>query len=117
MSREAGNIGEDEAVIVLQNAGYQILERNFFARVGEIDVVALDGKTVCFVEVKKRAYDSFGGGAAAISKTKIQKILKSAKRYLYNNNLLDRDYRLDAVIISGSTEPEIIKNIYTEGMS
>ncbi len=117
MSREAGNIGENEAVLALETAGYRILDRNYFARVGEIDVIAVDGETICFVEVKKRSYESFGGGAAAINKQKIEKILKSAKRYLYDHGLQDRDYRLDAVIISGNSEPEIIKNIYTEGMA
>lgn len=117
MSRELGNIAEDSAVVALEGAGYTILERNYFARVGEIDIIAMDGKVICFVEVKKRAYDSFGGGAAAITKSKVVKILKSARRYLYEKNLLGKDYRLDAVIITGDGVPQIIKNIYTEGMA
>lgn len=117
MSREIGNIAEDAAVTALEGAGYKILERNYFARVGEIDIIATEGEVICFVEVKKRSYDSFGGGAAAITKNKVTKILKAARRYLYEKKMLDRDYRLDAVIISGEGVPQIIKNIYTEGMA
>ena len=117
MSRELGNIAEDAAAAALEGAGYTILERNYFARVGEIDIIAMDDGVICFVEVKKRAYETFGGGAAAITKSKITKILKSARRYLYEKKLLDKDYRLDAVIISGEGVPQIIRNIYTEGMA
>lgn len=117
MSRDVGNIGEDAAASALENAGYKIIERNYFARVGEIDIIARDGDILCFIEVKKRAYNSFGGGLAAIDKRKIDKILKSARYYLHEKRIADVDYRLDAVIISGNKQPEILKNIYVEGLS
>jgi putative endonuclease len=117
VSRTVGDEGEDAAVMALEGAGYQIIERNYFARVGEIDIVAKDGEMLCFIEVKKRAYNSFGGGEAAISKSKIVKILKAARIYLYQKRLTDCDYRLDAVIITGDGVPQIIKNIYIVGLA
>jgi len=117
MSRIVGDAGEVAASIALEGAGYKIVERNYYARVGEIDIIAYDKGMLCFIEVKKRAYNSFGGGEAAISKSKLSKILKATKRYLYEKRLTDCDYRLDAVIITGDGVPQIIKNIYTDGLS
>ena len=117
MSRAIGNIAEEEAAELLEAAGYIILERNYFARVGEIDIVAKDGNVICFVEVKQRAYDTYGGGMAAIGKSKLEKILKAARKYLHEHRLDDADYRVDAVIMTGSGLPQILKNIYTEGLA
>ncbi len=117
MSRELGDAAESRAADFLKENGYAVLERNYFARVGEIDIVAEKDGFLCFVEVKDRSCGQFGGAAAAITKSKISKIVKSAKRYLHQKRLLDVDWRLDAVLIDGNNEPEIIENIYIEGMS
>ena len=52
-----GERGENVAAKFLRNQGYKILERNYRTSVGEIDIIARDGKTLVFVEVKTRAYD------------------------------------------------------------
>lgn len=70
--RSRGNLGEDEAVRVLKKLRYKIIERNFYARSGEIDIIARDGEYICFVEVRLRKTNSlaaplkqsiFGSGA------------------------------------------------------
>ena len=52
--RSRGNLGEDEAVRVLKKLRYKIIERNFYARSGEIDIIARDGEYIFFVEVRLR---------------------------------------------------------------
>ncbi len=116
MSREIGAEGEEKAVLALERAGYKILVRNYFARVGEIDIVAEKDDFICFVEVKERSYQTFGGAQSAITSSKIKKILLSARRYLHEHQLDGTNYRLDAVIIEGDNKPEIIENIYVDGM-
>jgi len=116
MSREVGNEAETLAAQSLENDGYYIIERNYNCRVGEIDIIAKKDKVICFVEVKYRNPRGFGTAVDAITHSKMQKILKTAKKYLYENDLSDADYRIDAVIIDGD-KVEIMQNIFTEGMS
>ena len=59
-AKERGQYGEDVAVYHLREMGYKILDRNVVVGRGEIDVLALDAGTVCFVEVKARTHGSYG---------------------------------------------------------
>ncbi|CAG0930904.1 partial hypothetical protein, partial [Planctomycetaceae bacterium] len=61
-----GKQGEDEAAAFLEGKGYAVLERNYRCRYGEIDIVARDGRTVVFVEVKTRGSDRFGTPTASV---------------------------------------------------
>jgi len=65
-----GRAGEAEAEALLRRAGMEILERRFRARCGEIDIVALDGEIIVFVEVKTRSRARCGGPAAAVTRRK-----------------------------------------------
>lgn len=83
--QRTGNWGERVAATWLQERGYIIMSRNFFARFGEIDIIAKTqkprmGKTLCFIEVKTRTKDD-GSAERATSHTKIQKIKKAATVY------------------------------------
>lgn len=115
MSREIGNEAEDHAVHVLTENGYKIIERNYNSRAGEIDIIAEKDGFICFVEVKYRNPRGYGTAIDAITKSKMRKILMTAKRYLLETRQSDVDYRIDAVVIDGKNV-EIIPNIYTEGM-
>ena len=115
MSRDVGNEAETKAAEALINDGYKIIERNYNTRVGEIDIIAEKDKCICFVEVKYRNPRGYGTAIDAITKSKMRKILMTAKKYLYENNLSDADYRIDAVVIDGENI-EIMPDIYTEGM-
>ena len=79
-----GKSGEARAVKLLRDHGHSIIERNFSCRYGEIDIISYDGAVV-FSEVKMRTSDSYGGASAAVTKTKQQKILKTARLYLQQN--------------------------------
>src|SRR5918998_1739405 len=69
-----GKMGEDLACAELTRRGYAILARRYRTRFGEIDIVARDGATTVFVEVKARAGDQFGGAAEAVTPWKQRRL-------------------------------------------
>lgn len=80
--RARGRLGEDEAIRWLKARGYRIVERNYQCRLGEIDVVAMEGEVLCFVEIKARATRAFGTAIEAVSLAKQRKIARVASWYL-----------------------------------
>lgn len=108
-----GNRGEQAAVDFLKQNGYKILARNYKSKLGEVDIVALDKKTVCFVEVKTRTSDKFGSPAEAVSARKEKQISKAALCYLKEKKLLDKSARFDVVCVEYKADkPEI--NLITD---
>ncbi len=77
-----GNIGEEMATNYLLKKKYKILERNFRIPSGEIDIIAKDGKTVVFIEVKRRLSLDFGMPAEAVNMRKANKIRVAANCFL-----------------------------------
>lgn len=98
-STDIGKKFEDKAVNFLENLGYRILDRNFRTRRGEIDIIALDGKTLVFVEVRFRKDSSFGTPQETVNKAKIKKIISAANRYISMKNLDFQDIRFDVIAI------------------
>lgn len=74
--------GENVAVKFLEKKGYRIITRNYKTRIGEIDIIAQDGDTIVFVEVKTRGDESFGKPFEAVNKRKRQKLKNLALLYL-----------------------------------
>jgi putative endonuclease len=95
-TREAGARFEDKAAEYLREHNYVILERNFRAKVGELDIVARDGDTVVFVEVRARACTSFGGAAQTVGSLKRRKLIKTALVYTQRMRL-DCPMRFDVI--------------------
>lgn len=83
--KDLGDFGENAAANYLIKKGYKILCRNYSIKGGEIDLIAETDTHIVFVEVKTRTSDTFGTPAEAVTKTKQQHILKSAKVYLTEN--------------------------------
>jgi len=77
-----GSKGEDLAIQFLKKKGYRIIKRNYKTSVGEIDIIARDGNTIVFVEVKTRTNDSFGYPFEAVNKKKRHKLKNLALLYL-----------------------------------
>jgi putative endonuclease len=104
-----GQKGEDIAVGFLERAGYKVLDRNFRCRNGEIDIIALDGKSIVFVEVKTRSKENFGPPKLAVNWRKQKQLIRVALTYLKQKRLMDRPARFDVVgiIIRGDKEEEI----------
>ena len=81
-TRARGNQAEHTAVRWLKNQGFRILERNHRNRAGEIDVIALDGETLCFIEVKARAGSTAGPAIEAVHLRKQMRLARAASVYL-----------------------------------
>jgi len=94
-----GKTGEDLACAELERRGYAITARRYRSRFGEIDIVATCGDEIVFVEVKVRAGDDFGGGAAAVTTWKQRRIAQMAVDYLTRHRLHDRPCRFDVVTV------------------
>jgi putative endonuclease len=95
-----GQRGEVEAARFLQRLGYQIVARGERARLGEIDLVAVDGRTVVFVEVKTRASDHAGAPAEAVDEAKQRRITRTALLYMKRHDLLEVSSRFDIISIT-----------------
>lgn len=111
-----GNYGEDLACKYLEEQGYELLERNFRIRGGEIDIIARDEEFLVFVEVKTRYSHDYGHPAEALTYYKIKALLKTSQFYLQKIGWGNKQYRLDAVLVdfaNSKKDPqiELIKNI------
>lgn len=110
-----GRSGEETAVNLLKDNGYKVLARNYRTRIGEIDIIASDKDTLCFVEVKTRSSSRFGLPYEAVSKFKQRQISKAALLYLKENNLLGKKARFDVVSVVYSKDGpnlRLIKNSF-----
>lgn len=94
-----GRSGEQRAVEYLQNKGYKILERNFRSKFGEIDIVALDGNFLVFIEVKTRWSKKYGLPEEAVTPTKIRSIIKTGKYYKLLHSQTPDLMRIDVIAI------------------
>ena len=94
-----GKLGENLACAALAQRGYAIIRTRYRTKLGEIDIVARDGDTLVFVEVKARAGDEFGGAAAAVTAWKQRKVALMAMNYLVQHRLDDQSCRFDVVTV------------------
>ena len=95
-----GQTGEDVACAELQQRGYEILARRYRTRMGEIDIVARDGRTLVFVEVKTRTSAVCGSPAEAVTSHKRHQVRRMATDYLWRSGLLDEPCRFDVVAVT-----------------
>lgn len=105
MSRKLGNIAEQKAVDFLLKGGFKILERNYYSRFGEIDIIAFKDDTIRFIEVKSGK----GEPIFNITPSKLSKIQKTSEFYL-NQKKLDYDFCFDGVIVKEDSI-DMIENI------
>lgn len=111
-SRQIGTVYEKKAAMFLAKQGYQILEKNFRCRQGELDLIARQGRYLVFVEVKYRQNKRSGFPEEAVGFRKQQRIIAAAKYYMYRRNMPeDTPCRFDIVGICGE-ETYVIKNAF-----
>jgi putative endonuclease len=107
-SKGQGQLGEEEACRFLTGLGYKIVKRNFYyGKVGEIDIVAMDGEQLVFVEVKARTNTNRGKPEDWVDVRKQQQLKRVAKGYYHINKLVDQACRFDVVavdMLGGETE-------------
>ncbi|MCS7261737.1 MAG: YraN family protein [Anaerolineae bacterium] len=97
--QKLGREGEQIAAVYLQRQGYTILEHNWRCRRGEVDIVARDGDSLVFVEVRTWRSGQYGPPEASITPRKQAKILEVAQSYLQAAGLDDVKWRIDVVAI------------------
>ena len=105
-----GDQYEKTARVYLEKAGLTLIQSNFHCRFGEIDLIMKDKTTICFIEVKYRSTLKFGGAAAAISRSKQVKLIKTANFYIMQNQTISNSpFRFDTITLQGDSnnKPEI----------
>ena len=104
MSRQKGNEAEDRACSFLSELGFIIVDRNYYSRFGEIDIIASKDEVLHFIEVKS----GIGEPIYNITPSKLSKIIKTAEIYI-NKKRVDMDFCFDALIVT--EDIELIENI------
>lgn len=99
-----GRLAEDVAAAWLAEQGYRLVERNHRNAGGEIDVVAWEGESLCFVEVKARAATLHGPALAAVDHKKCRRLARAAAMYLALRGGPDPPCRFDVLAVEGHAE-------------
>ena len=94
---DKGFLGEDKAIKYLISKGYQILDRNYRTKIGEIDIIAIKSGILAFVEVKTRTNINYGYPYEAVNWRKQDKIIKSSFIYMKQKNLITYQVRYDII--------------------
>jgi putative endonuclease len=113
--RVVGQNGEDAAAAWYAGAGYEILDRNWRVREGELDLVVRNARTIAFCEVKTRRDDAFGSPAEAVTMRKQLRIRKLARSWLAAHDASASNLRFDvAAVLPGPNgwEVDVITNAF-----
>jgi putative endonuclease len=112
---ELGRLGEALALKKVKALGYKCIVRNYRCPLGEVDLIAKDGKTLVFVEIKTRKRKSLGYAKEAVTERKKRQLSKVALAYMKANDCSHMKSRFDVVainIINGKSEIEVIRNAF-----
>ena len=110
---DAGTQAEEQALGFLRSHGLHLKARNYSCRLGEIDLIMMDGNTLVFVEVRMRRNRAFGGSAESITPRKRMRLIAAARHYLAGKQALPA-CRFDAVLIESDAAPVWIKDAFGE---
>lgn len=110
-----GNYGENLAEQFLQKKGFEILARNIRLKKGEIDIIAKDGNTTVFIEVKTRSNTNFGDPLSAITPRKFYNFQKAAQIYRKQHKIFD--YRFDLIGITIGVNGIVREFVYNKDIS
>jgi putative endonuclease len=102
---ELGRRGEAEAARYLRRLGYRIIARRERILRGDIDIIALDGRTVVFVEVRSRSDTSHGHPVETIDRQKQRRLVDLANAYIRRHRLENTPVRIDVVTVTFSRPP------------
>lgn len=100
MARATGSKAEERAAAYLLKKGYRILRRNYRSKTAEIDIIAKDGPTIVFVEVKSRTSTAFGSPVEAVDAKKQKKMKQAALQFLCGGENEAAPARFDVIAIS-----------------
>lgn len=106
-----GNRAETLTCEYLVKNGYEIVDRNYRDRYCEIDIIAKNSEYICFVEVKYRNTEAFGGGLGAVNAGKQTRLKRSAEYWLADNQEYEKlQPRIDVIAVDADKNVEIIEN-------
>jgi putative endonuclease len=112
---ELGKLGEDLALKTVKRMGYRCITRNYRCPLGEMDLIARDGDTLVFVEIKTRRGGSLERAKEAVDWRKKRQLSKVALAYMKENHCADVKSRFDVVAVnlgSRGKEVEVVKNAF-----
>jgi putative endonuclease len=118
MTRERldlGKWGEDLALKKVKKLGYRCIARNYRCPLGEVDLIARDGDTLVFIEIKTRRGRSLEYAKEAVTQRKRRQLSKAALAYMKSNGFADVKARFDVVVINlngGNQEIEVVRNAF-----
>ena len=103
--QELGKSGENLASAEIERRGYAVIERGYRTRWGEIDIIAHDGETLVFVEVRRKSHVDCGSAVESIGPEKRRRVVRMAVDYLARNDLYDKcPVRFDVVAIDDQAD-------------
>ncbi len=102
--RKLGQQGEALAAAYLENKGYTIIDRNYRTPYGEIDIIASQGDSIVFIEVKTRASHSMGPPEISITRRKAEHMRNAAEDYIQHHPELSENWRIDVVALVVQTK-------------
>ncbi len=111
LRHKIGKLGEKIAQRYVEELGYNIIEKNFCAYQGEIDIIARDKSEIVFIEVKTRTNLLFGKPIEAVNTQKLKHLLSTIKYYIYLNNLQDDYIRIDVIEVFIGNEKYKLKHV------
>jgi len=104
-----GRLGEEAAAAALAARGYVIIRRNVRSRGGEIDLVAMHGRDLVFVEVKTRTTTELGSPFDALHPGKQRRLIRLARAFMHREGFRDRPCRFDAVGVMVTREGDVVE--------
>ena len=111
-TRVKGKIAEDKACDYLQKQGLKLVEKNYYCRSGEIDLIMQDKQELVFVEVRYRAKDDFGSALDSVDQHKIKKLISAANHYI-STHQTDQPMRFDVIGFDASLKPNWVSNAFS----
>lgn len=117
-SKHLGNCGEDAAIKFLTSNGYTIIETNYRTPRAEIDIIAEQDKTLCFIEVKTRKSLTRGLPGESVTHLKQKKIIIGAQHYIKEKRFFDTRIRFDVIEVfkcGRSFEFNLIRHAFQTG--
>lgn len=111
MKKKIGTKGEEAASGYLEFKGYRIVERNFYVKQGEIDIIAFDGEALCFIEVKTKTTKDFGKAEEWVDARKQRQIARVAGVYLLGMTAEPAAMRFDVVAVTLDDDRDCVDSV------
>lgn len=110
-NKNTGKIGEEEVCRYLIKSDYEILQRNFLCKSGEIDIIAIDRDEYVFIEVKTRTSKGYGTPAESVDNNKQMHLINATRYFVYKNSLENKNIRFDVIEVYINKNIKLINHI------